>query len=174
MAQLRRAIGIPGGSDLGHRRNDLAAHHLDRPDVVDANHPAEYGLDAQRTEPAQPTEQLRDFRAVGANVEREWRGLLDRVVVTAASSHRRFRSSSLRGNSGEGGMLQASPYFATSGSVRRSPPPAIRIGGCGRLRLCGAFSGRAIDTCLPRNGRWSPYSPCHMRRQAWTVSSSSS
>ena len=68
MAQLRRAIGIPGVSDLGHRWNDLVAHHLNRPYVVDANHPAEYRLYAQRAEPTQPTEQLWDFGAFGANV----------------------------------------------------------------------------------------------------------
>src|SRR5262245_37600236 len=120
-------MGLPGLSDLGHRWNDLAAHHLNRPYVVNANHPAEYRLYAQRAEPTQPTEQLRDFGAIGAHVECEWRGLLDRVVVTAglAQSHSRFRSPSFWGNSGEGGILQASPYFATSGSVRRSPPPAI-------------------------------------------------
>ena len=39
--------------------------------------------------------------------------------------------------SGDGRMLQASAYRATSGRVRFSPLPAIRIGGCGRLRLCG-------------------------------------
>jgi hypothetical protein len=82
-------------SDLGHRWNDLAAHHLNGPCVVDANHPAEYRLDAQRAEPTQPTQQLRDFGAIGANVEREWRGLLDRVVVTAGAVAQSFQELEL-------------------------------------------------------------------------------
>ena len=35
----------------------------------------------------------------------------------AAFERGRLRSSSAWGNSGEGGILQASPYFATSGNV---------------------------------------------------------
>src|SRR5262249_1022854 len=65
VAKLRRAISTAGMSNVGHRWNDLVAHHLNRPYVVDADHPAEYRLDAQRAERTQPTEQLRYFGAIG-------------------------------------------------------------------------------------------------------------
>ena len=70
--------------EVGHCRNDLATHYLDWLDLVHADHPAQCVVHSQRTEPAQPAEQLRCLRAVYANVERKGRGLLDRVVVSAA------------------------------------------------------------------------------------------
>jgi hypothetical protein len=78
------------------------AHHLNRPYVVNANHPAEYCLYAQRAEPTQPTEQLRDFGAIGCHVECEWRGVLDRVVVTAGVVAQSFQELELLGQLGRG------------------------------------------------------------------------
>ena len=47
----------------------------------------------------------------------------------------------------------------------------MRIGGWGRLRLCGTFSARPSRTWRPSNGCSSPRSPSHIRRQTCTVSS---
>jgi predicted nucleic acid-binding protein len=70
-------------SEVG-RRNDLAPNYLDWPDVVHADYPGQGGLHTLRTEPAQLAEQLRNLRAISANVECEGRRFLEGVVVSAA------------------------------------------------------------------------------------------
>src|SRR5881397_433241 len=69
--------------ELGRGRYDLAAHDLDRLDLIDAHDPPEDGLDAHVREPAQTTEKLGDLGSVGADIKEVGRRLLDRVVVAA-------------------------------------------------------------------------------------------
>ena len=64
--------------------------------------------------------------------------------------------------------MHVSPYSATSRNVLRSPPPATRIGGCGRCSAGGEFNGRANRWCTPSNG---DSSPDHIR---WAIRSTSS
>src|SRR6478736_3358155 len=70
-----------GWPELGDRRDHLPAHHLDRFDPIHAHHPADHGLDAKARQPFELLDDFARLRPVLADVEAEWRRLLDRVVV---------------------------------------------------------------------------------------------
>src|SRR6266511_1937520 len=82
---LRRRVAFTRclcrGPQFGHGRNDLAAHHLERPDPVHADDPAEDRFHAHAGEPSKALDDLARLGAVFAQVEAERCGLLDRVIV---------------------------------------------------------------------------------------------
>ena len=128
------------GSETGDGGNDVPAHDLDWRDLIVVHDPAVDRLDAHRGECAQLVDQLSDVRAVFADVEAEGR---------RSSRSRRSRdppprntgagSRAWRGMSGRRAQSCRRRRSAPpSGSVFCSPLPAIRIGGWGRVRLCGA------------------------------------
>jgi hypothetical protein len=79
----RRGEDDGAGSEGGDGGDDLASHHLERRDLIDAHDPAEDRLDAQARQPAELAQQLADLRPVRTDVEAEGGRPLDRVVVEA-------------------------------------------------------------------------------------------
>src|SRR5262245_10603604 len=66
-----------------HRRYHLAADHLQRSDPLHVRDRTVHRLDAHACEPLQLPNQLFHFGPILANIEEEWAGLFDGVVITA-------------------------------------------------------------------------------------------
>src|ERR1700730_7517795 len=81
--RILRRLGRGSGSGTRHLGDHIAAHDLDRLDLVDTDHPAEDGLDTHPGQPAQALDDLAGLGAVLANIEGERRRLLDGVEVAA-------------------------------------------------------------------------------------------
>lgn len=111
-----------GNGDLSRGRNDLAAKQFEDTRVGLIGDSEDGLIDAQLRLPVQRLQQLRRWLGAVGAVDGERR---------PTSSQCPLSTSILCASSGEAIRLQASAYCATSLSVLRSPPPPIRIGGCG-------------------------------------------
>jgi hypothetical protein len=83
-----------------------------------------------------------DVLRLGRRVDREDRGLLDRVEVAADCLAVLSQNAELVLGFGPGEEVAGVRDWATSRRVFFSPPPPIIRYGCGRCRVCGEFRVR--------------------------------